>query len=223
MFNALHAKWKRPERGFDPVPAAHVAAYGEGRWSAPIDEWLLDHLDEWTGGLKGRSVLDLGGGPGQYSIAFAKRGASVTWHDVSKRYQEFVVEKARQHGVQLGLSLGYLDEAPEILKTSFDLVFNRVCWNYGITDASFARVVYRLAKPGGIIFVDTATSEWGKQLTTRSGRIRTEMNNRLRLKIGHPYPPSGRVLQLLAALPHDKVLADYTRDPNHDYVTMRRL
>lgn len=221
MINALHAKLKRPEKGWDPVPKAHVASYGAGQWNTPIDEKMLDHLEHWTGGLAGKTVIDLGGGPGQYSVAFAKRGALVTWHDVSKTYMDYSKEKASQHGVKIAQSLGYMDDAPDLIKNPFDVVFNRICWNYGTTDASFARTVYRLTKPGGIIYIDTATSQWGNQLTSSSTKLRGWLNNSMHIKIGHPYPPRGRVADLLSAFPHDKILCDYS-EPDYDRITMMR-
>ena len=221
MINALHAKLKRPEKGWDPVPRAHVESYGQGQWNTPIDEKMLDHIEHWVGGLKGKSVIDVGGGPAQYSVAFAKRGANVSWHDISATYRDYAKAKASENGVKLELSLGYMDDAPDILNKQFDVVFNRICWNYGTTDDAFARTVYRLVKPGGIIYIDTATSQWGSQLTSGRTKIRGWLNDNLHIKIGHPYPPRGRVAALLQAFPHDEILCDYTV-PNYDRITMRR-
>jgi S-adenosylmethionine-dependent methyltransferase len=46
-------------------------------------------------------VLDIGGGPGRYSIALAKRGYKATLMDLSKRCLEFAKEKAVESGVEL--------------------------------------------------------------------------------------------------------------------------
>jgi S-adenosylmethionine-dependent methyltransferase len=46
-------------------------------------------------------VLDIGGGPGRYSIALAKRGYKVTLMDLSRRCLEFAKEKAGESGVEL--------------------------------------------------------------------------------------------------------------------------
>ena len=221
MINSLHARMKRPEKGWDPVHSNHVQSYAAGQWKAPIDEKVLDHLDRWSGGLAGKSVIDLGGGPAQYSVALAKRGAHVTWHDVSGGYRDFARAKALENKVDLELSLGYMDEAADILPKQFDVVFNRICWNYGLSDAGFARTVYRLVKPGGIIYIDTATSYWGNNITSGPTKLRAWLNDNLHIKIGHPYPPRGRVAALLANFPHDMMLCDYS-EPNYDRITMRR-
>ena len=46
-------------------------------------------------------VLDIGGGPGRYSIALAKRGYKVTLMDLSQRCLEFARGKAAESGVEL--------------------------------------------------------------------------------------------------------------------------
>lgn len=94
--------------------------------------------------------MDLGGGPGQYSVAFARRGASVTWLDVSHNYLHIAQQKAHEADVEITFVLGYMDEAPRILGKQFDLVFNRVCFCYSWNDALFVAVIYRLMRLGGI-------------------------------------------------------------------------
>ena len=155
MINRLHSWFYRPEKGWDPVPQAHVIQYGSHEWSAGVQEALLDELEKRIGGFAGKEVLDLGGGPGHYTIAFAKRGARVTWYDVSKNYRDFVKEKAREAGVNVEFVLGYMDDGARVLNRQFDLVFNRICWSYCIDDSSFAAVVYSLIRPGGWAYIDT--------------------------------------------------------------------
>jgi ubiquinone/menaquinone biosynthesis C-methylase UbiE len=47
------------------------------------------------------SVLDIGGGPGQYSIELARRGYSVTLLDLSSQSLRIAEEKAQEEGVSL--------------------------------------------------------------------------------------------------------------------------
>ena len=72
MFNQLHAKFRRPENGWDPVPASHAASYGQNEWRA-VNSDVLDELGHRIGGFEGKHVLDLGGGPGQFTVAMAQR------------------------------------------------------------------------------------------------------------------------------------------------------
>ncbi len=222
MINQLHALLHRPEKGWDPVPPEHAITYGEGEWQR-VDEGLLDHLDHWTGGLYGKRVLDLGGGPGQYSAAFARRGAEVTWHDVSRHYRDIAQARIRALGLaeRVRFSLGYLEEAPRLLTGNFDLVFNRICWYYGMSDAGFAGVVYRLIAPGGWAYVDTNHSSGRPDNLPLTVRLRTWLNDRFTIKIGHPYPPHGRVAHLFLRYPVARLLVDY-RSAANDRILLQK-
>lgn len=222
MINRLHARFHRPESGWDPVPAEHAARYGAGEWSS-IDHVLLDNLDKWTGGFAGKSVLDLGGGPGQYTVAMAQRGARVTWHDVSRTYMNMSRSRAGALGLadQIRFSIGYLDDAPQLLGERFDLVFNRICWYYGFGDRSFAEVVYGLVKPGGFGYVDTTHSGYRREQLSKRARLRTWLNDCTAIKIGHPYPPRGRLARLFLRHRIEYLNVDY-RTPTNDRILFQR-
>ena len=70
MLNYLHAGISRPERGWNPVPESHVAEY-TAHATQSFDKEAVPMLEARLGSLAGRRVLDLGGGPGHYSIEFA--------------------------------------------------------------------------------------------------------------------------------------------------------
>ena len=211
MINWLFSQAQRPERGWDPVPAEHARHYSRSEWQG-VNEPLLAQLDDWVGGLAGKRVLDLGGGPGQYSIAFARRGAQVTWFDVSRNYQALAQAKAAELLVAdaVQFRLGYLDDAPTLLGETYDLVFNRICWYYGRGDRSFADVVYRLVRPGGCGYIDTTNSLFNADQLSASARMRTWLNAACSIKIGHPYPPRGRIARLLLGHPVERLLVDYS-------------
>jgi SAM-dependent methyltransferase len=222
MINRLHATLHRPDKGWDPVPAAHAASYGAGEWSH-IDHALLDELDTRICGFAGKSVLDLGGGPGQYTMAMAQRGARVTWHDVSRTYLEMSRGRAESLGLtgKVTFSLGYLDEAPRLLDERFDLVFNRICWYYGFGDRSFAAVVFELVKPGGFGYIDTTHSDYQREQLSTVARLRTWLNDHGAIKIGHPYPPRGRLARLFLRHPVEQLTVDY-RTPTNDKILFRK-
>ena len=175
MINWLHSKLYRPEKGWDPVPREHARRYADAEWEK-LDESCLDKIEEWLGVFEGKRVLDLGGGPGQFSVAMARRGARVTWHDVSRIYQQFAEEKARRAGVSISWSLGYLDEALRLGEGGFDLVFNRICWYYAISDRDFSRVVWRLLKGGGVGYIDSNNASFNHGKMSLSMRLRTRLN-----------------------------------------------
>lgn len=222
MINRLHALLHRPETGWDPVPPDYAADYGGQEWSH-IDHAMLDELEAQVGGFSGKTILDLGGGPGHYTLALAQRGARVTWHDVSRSYLAMSRRKAEELGLahQVSFSLGYLDEAPRLLRHRFDLVFNRICWNYGLADASFAAAVVALVKPGGFAYVDTTHSGYQRAQLSKLARLRTGLNDLTGIKIGHPMPPHGRLAALLLRHAPRRLVVDY-RSPANDRVLFEK-
>ena len=116
MLNRIHGWLHRPENGWDPVPEEHARYYAEAQWQIFEEaRELAAQLDARVRGLQGKTVLDLGGGPGHYSVAFAQRGARVTWHDISRRYQDVVQARAKENGVSVTCSLGYLEQAEKFV------------------------------------------------------------------------------------------------------------
>jgi len=223
--NSFHAKLFRPENGYDPVPLAHAKAYADKKWDNGIREDLLNQIDAWVGGLRGKSVLDLGGGPGQYSIAMAKMGANVVWHDVSKFYMEYAKGKAIDHNVNIQFSLGYMDEAPLILKNQYDFVLNRICFNYGRSDSLFAQVIFDLIKSGGSCYIETNHSSWSKIKRSKniSSSFKIYLNNKGIIKIGHPFPRHGLVAELFNNKAIARMNVDYFSLEGKDQIFFEKL
>jgi len=196
MINQVLARLYRPERGWDPVPSGWAVAYADHEW-ATFDPRVVDWIETQTGPVSGKRILDLGGGPGHYSAEFARRGARVVWHDVSRAYREIAQTRTRDLGSAIEFSLGYLEDANRFVDAPFDVVFNRICWNYSQDDRRFADLVYALVRPGGVGYVD---SHHG----VHRGALREvlyELNRRTGWKVGHPPPPPGRIAALLARHP----------------------
>jgi SAM-dependent methyltransferase len=151
---------------------------------------MVDVLEAKVGGFQGKRILDLGGGPGQFAVEFAKRGGLVTWHDISKHYSLIVEELAKANGVELALSLGYMEEASKFVGHPFDLVFNRICWMYCVNDFEFAKLIHDLIRPGGWGYVN---SDYWIENMAASLRFRYAINAHTGIKIGHIIPPPGRL------------------------------
>ena len=83
MINQLHKLLHDPARGWDPISSAYAQEYGAAQTAA---EDVVAQFAAATGGLHGKRVLDLGSGVGQYGLAFASQGATVTCLDVSATY-----------------------------------------------------------------------------------------------------------------------------------------
>ena len=86
MINQIYQLIHRPESGWDPVPVSYAKKYASRVYKSDIDE-LFAFLDNFIPDYKNMRILDLGGGPGDFSIEFAKRKANVVWYDVSHNYQ----------------------------------------------------------------------------------------------------------------------------------------
>lgn len=218
MINWIHGKLRRPDAGWDPIPIRHAQEYSAHEWHH-VDASPLIELEEWVGSFAGKEVLDLGAGPGQFTTLLAKKGARVTWHDVSMNYKRIAEEGGRGLGIRY--SLGYLEDALLLGEERFDLVFNRICWNYCRSDRQFARLIWRLLRPGGVGYIDTTISGFGADSLTSAAKVRDWLNARLWWKIGHPNPPRGRVAELILRMPVESLMTDHSRTWN-DRVVFRK-
>lgn len=144
----LNYYFQNPKKGFDPVPLTYAKQYAAFEYkkfnSDCINEIISNDIE-----LENKTLLDLGGGPGQYSLEFAKRGAKVTWHDISKNYLDIAKSKAEKQNLNINFSLGYLDD----VRGKYDIIFNRICWYYCLNDSKFANLLYALVKDDGYAYI----------------------------------------------------------------------
>ena len=71
----------------------------------------------------GDTILDIGGGPGHYSIHWAKQGHNLTLLDLSDENVRFAKKKARQYGVKIAALQGDALDLSRFRDESFDNVF----------------------------------------------------------------------------------------------------
>ena len=69
------------------------------------------------------TILDIGGGPGHYSIHYARKGHSVVLVDLSDENVRFAKKKARQYGVTMTAVQGNALDLSRFPDYSFDIVF----------------------------------------------------------------------------------------------------
>ena len=220
MINEIHKLIRRPSAGWDPVPLDYAKTYSARQFDT-LELQLISALEERLGGLKGREVLDLGAGPGQYSIAFSVRGAQVVHFDISQNYQKICQEQAALRGAtHLSYRLGYLDDADGILSSQFDLVFNRQCWYYCANDRAFSKTFFNLMKPGGLGYIETSNSNFGLNRKSHPPLL-YHLYQLTGYKALHLHPPSGWVEAYLRKMPIDILDADYS-NPEFDRLVFRR-
>jgi len=101
----------------------------------------------------GDRILDIGGGPGRYSLYYAEKGCDVTLFDLSEGNLCLAGEKAAERGLSLRTVLGDAREAAS-LGESFDHVL-LMGPLYHLLDAADRELAVRealsLLKPGGIL------------------------------------------------------------------------
>ncbi len=114
--------------------------------------WIAKFLPE-----PGARVLDIGGGPGRYSIWLAEQGYRVTLADLSPDLLEVARGKAAEAGVKLEAAVeANAIELTQFADPSFDAA---LCLGpmYHLLSAANRRSVadelFRVLKPGGVVFV----------------------------------------------------------------------
>jgi 2-polyprenyl-6-hydroxyphenyl methylase / 3-demethylubiquinone-9 3-methyltransferase len=104
--------------------------------------------------LAGASVLDVGCGGGLLAESLARAGAKVTAIDLAPS----MVETARLHALDSGLSIDYRVEAAEqLLKSStrFDVVTCMEMLEHVPEPGATLEVLGKLVRPGGHVFIST--------------------------------------------------------------------
>ena len=104
----------------------------------------------------GDSVLDIGGGPGRYSIYYAKKGCTVTLAELSEGNVDLAREKAAEAGVTFDSYAVNCLELDELQLGKFDHVF-LMGPLYHLQDRAeqveAVNVALRHLKPGGKLYV----------------------------------------------------------------------
>lgn len=135
-----HWEWERLDR--HPIEFAVTKHYLE-RYIKPGDR-----------------VLDLGGGPGRYSIHLAERGCNVTLMDLSDGNVELARRKSEEHGVRLRACQGDAREADRMISGEFDHVLLMGPLYHLLQQEEREQAVsaaLNLLKPGGLFYASFIT------------------------------------------------------------------
>jgi len=105
------------------------------------------------GNLKGKSILEIGCGGAQCSIAFAKKGAKVSAMDLSSEQLKFAKALAKKHNVKISFYQGDIKNLKQIKSNSQNIVFSAFALQY-IDDLlkCFKEVKRVLKKDGKFVF-----------------------------------------------------------------------
>ena len=120
----------------------------------PYEKYITIHvMDRYI--QPGCSILDIGGGPGHYSIHYAKQGHPVTLLDLSDENVRFAKKKARQYGVKITALQGNALDLSRFPDESFDTVFLMGPLYHLMNEESRIRAIQeakRVLKPDGYLF-----------------------------------------------------------------------
>ena len=140
-FSALAHRWWDPTSDFKPLH--------------DINPLRLDYIDARCGGLKGKTVLDVGCGGGILAEAMARAGATVTAIDLSEK----ALSVAKLHQLESGIAVDYRFVAVETLADEipgvFDVVTCMELLEHVPQPGSTVAACARLTKPGGNVFCST--------------------------------------------------------------------
>ena len=103
----------------------------------------------------GSTILDIGGGPGHYSIHYARQGHAVTLLDLSDENVRFAKKKAHQYGVKITVLQGNALDLSRFADNSFDTVFLMGPLYHLMNEESRLQAIEeakRVLKPDGYLF-----------------------------------------------------------------------
>jgi S-adenosylmethionine-dependent methyltransferase len=112
----------------------------------------------------GDKVLDIGGGPGRYSLYLAAKGCDVTLFDLSSVNVEFAKEKAAEQGVSLKTIVGDAREVDSIIREQYDHILLMGPMYHLLEEADRVKALnasLKWLKQNGIIFVSLISSYGG--------------------------------------------------------------
>jgi len=102
------------------------------------------------------TVLDIGGGPGRYSLYFAEKGCNVTLFDLSHENIKFAGERAAEHGLKIKTITGDTQEADKLLGGQFAHVLLMGPMYHLLEENARINAInaaLNLLKPNGILYV----------------------------------------------------------------------
>ena len=140
-FEAVASRWWDPEGEFKPLHR--------------INPLRLGYINQHSGGVFGKKVLDVGCGGGILAESMAREGANVTGLDMGAE----PLQVARLHALEQGISVNYIQETVEQHAKEhageYDIVTCMEMLEHVPDPQSVVTACAQLVKPGGDVFFST--------------------------------------------------------------------
>lgn len=110
---------------------------------------------------KNGKLLELGCGPGDYSLWLAEKGYEVAGVDIAPTAIEWVQEQAQERQLQIDFRVGNVLNLKDYPDNFFDLVLDGHCFHciIGTDRPLFLASALRVLKPGGFFYTDNMCGE----------------------------------------------------------------
>ena len=140
-FEAVAERWWDLEGEFKPLHQ--------------LNPLRLEWITRYSGGLTGKSILDVGCGGGILAEAMALQGGVVTGVDMGREPLQVARLHALEQGVEVKYQLSTAEALAESMPEHFEIVTCMEMLEHVPDPASVVNACARLCKPGGDLFFST--------------------------------------------------------------------
>ena len=140
-FEAVAERWWDLEGEFKPLHQ--------------LNPLRLEWITRYSGGLTGKSILDVGCGGGILAEAMALQGGVVTGVDMGREPLQVARLHALEQGVEVKYQLSTAETLAESMPEHFEIVTCMEMLEHVPDPASVVNACARLCKPGGDLFFST--------------------------------------------------------------------
>lgn len=140
-FEAVAERWWDLEGEFKPLHQ--------------LNPLRLEWITRYSGGLTGKSILDVGCGGGILAEAMALQGGVVTGVDMGREPLQVARLHALEQGVEVKYQLSTAEALAESMPEHFEIVTCMEMLEHVPDPASVVNACARLCKPGGHLFFST--------------------------------------------------------------------
>lgn len=131
-------------------------------WIRNLHELRIRDLALFTlGDIKGKNVLDIGCGSGEYALVMAQMGAFVSGQDISREKVNEALRLMAENGIKSEIKVG---DATKLLfdDNSFDAVFSADFFEHINSNQKNLVIAeaFRVLKPGGILTIKTPNLDY---------------------------------------------------------------